>query len=227
MDKVNPQKDRLPRKLLLQWFATTTATLSVGEMALQSEIPMATSSLGKKLSTEGYGTDPKLNKIYQPGDVWELSMTASEKKIATVLADIILPADDLGPAASSLRVPDYIDEWISAPYPKQQRDRQVILKGFQWLDSESVKRFKKGFASLHSDQQIEICDDICYTPKAKPEHKQGAHFFMVFKNLSTAAYYSTPEGWESIGYVGNTPLASFDGPPESVLKQLGVVQTVK
>ena len=45
--------------------------------------------------------------------------------------------------------------------------------------------------------------------------------------LRLGAYYATPQGWEAIGYVGNIPLTSFDGPPPEVLKQLGVEQTVK
>ena len=40
------------------------------------------------------------------------------------------------------------------------------------------------------------------------------------------AYYGTPAGWKAIGYVGNTPLASFDGPPQEVLDRVGVQQTV-
>jgi hypothetical protein len=40
------------------------------------------------------------------------------------------------------------------------------------------------------------------------------------------AYYATPAGWKAIGYVGNTPLTSFDGPPAEVLEKLGVTQTV-
>jgi hypothetical protein len=44
----------------------------------------------------------------------------SQRRLVTFLADLILPEDEYGPAASALRVPDFIDEWVSAPYPKQR-----------------------------------------------------------------------------------------------------------
>ena len=40
------------------------------------------------------------------------------------------------------------------------------------------------------------------------------------------AYYSTQEGWKAIGYIGNVPTATFDGPSQEVLDKLGVTQTV-
>ena len=179
------------------------------------------------VAAKGYGTDPELNKIYSPGDVWPLTMTAKEKRAATALADVILPADDLGPAASEVRVSDYVDEWVSAPYPSQQAIRPEILKGLDWIDVESEKRFGKEFGGLDEKQQTAICDDICDTENAKREFKEASRFFRSFRSLAMGAYYSTPEGWKAIGYVGNTPLLTFDGPPPEVLKKLGIEQTVK
>ena len=54
-----------------------------------------------------------------------------------------------------------------------------------------------------------------------------ASFFSRFRSLAAGAYYGTPEGWKAIGYIGNIPLPSFDGPPPEVLAKLGVEQTVK
>ena len=42
------------------------------------------------------------------------------------------------------------------------------------------------------------------------------------RNLCAGGYYSTPEGWKAIGYVGNVPLITFDGPPNEVLEKAGV-----
>jgi hypothetical protein len=182
---------------------------------------------GRPNAAKGYGTDPKLVDIYEPGDVWPLTFTDAQRKAATALADLILPKDDLGPAASAVGVPAMLDEWVSAPYPAQQADRPIILDGLAWLDAESAKRFTKAFAELPDDQKRAICDDICHPPDAKPEFKKPATFFAKFRSLAAAAYYSTMEGWKAIGYVGNTPLKTFDGPPAEVLERLGVTQTVK
>ena len=45
---------------------------------------------------------------------------------------------------------DFIDEWLSAPYPEFERDRGVVLGGFYWLDSESQRRFGKDFIEAGS-----------------------------------------------------------------------------
>jgi hypothetical protein len=170
----------------------------------------------------GYGTDPVLNKTYKPGDFWPLTFDEKQKALATALADTIIPADKWGPAASTLGVVGMIDEWISAPYEDQLRDRPIILEGMTWLEGESNKRFGKAFAALDEKQREAICDDICFEPKAKPEFKKGAEFFDKFRDLTAAAYYATPQGWRAIGYIGNVMLTKYDGPPKEVLDKLGI-----
>ena len=182
---------------------------------------------GAPVAAKGYGTDPDLTKFYAPGDVWPLTFSDTERKAVTALADIILPADDFGPAASSLRVPDFVDEWVSAPYPEQQKDREVILPGLAWIDEESRSRFQKPFADVSEPQQKAICDDLGQPEQKDPQLKKGAAFFARFTGLCLGAYYATPEGWQAIGYVGNTPTGVFEGPPQEVLDQLGLEQTVK
>ena len=178
-------------------------------------------------TNRGYGTDPKLVKIYKPGEFWPLTFTDAQKRTARALADVILPKDDLGPAASEVGVVEMIDEWVSAPYQQQQADRPLILDGLAWIEAESKRRFQKAFADLSAGQHRAICDDICYAETAKPQFKQAAEFFSRFRSLCAAAYYATPAGWQAIGYVGNVALERFDGPPQEVLDRLGVTQTVK
>jgi hypothetical protein len=170
----------------------------------------------------GYGTDPKLVKDYKPGDVWPLTFNEPQKKTAAALADTIIPKDDLGPAASEVGVVEMIDEWVSAPYPQQKSDRPVILDGLSLLENESLDRFNQRFESLSAGRRSAICDDICFVEKAKPEHKKLAQFFDKFRDLAASAYYATPPGWQAIGYVGNTPLVEFTGPPPEVLERLGL-----
>jgi hypothetical protein len=119
-------------------------------------------------------------------------------------------------------VPDFIDEWVSAPYPAQQADRKEILEGLGWLDRESGARFGKVFADLNDEQRGRICDDICFVPRAKRKYKAAAHFFARFRNLTAGGFYTTPQGWKDIQYIGNVALAKFDGPPPEVLKYLNL-----
>ena len=204
------QENRLPRRRVLQWFAAVAAAegLSIPTTLAQAPKPAA----------EGYGYDPVLNKTYERGEVWPLTFTEAEKKAAVALADVIFPADELGPAASEVRVADFIDEWVSAPYPRQQNDRKAIIPGLKKLDEECQKHFQKNFADASVEQKQAACDEMA----------KGNHFFNVFTSIAAGAYYSDPRCWKALGYVGNMPIGgSFPGPPEEVLKQAGVEQTVE
>jgi hypothetical protein len=214
----------MPRREAIRWMLAAAASISaLDRPAFGAQNKMMGSPEGVK---GGYGTDPNLMKIYAPGDCWPLTFTDAQRKTAAAWCDIIIPEDEKSPSASKVGVVDFIDEWISAPYPDQKADRQPVLDGLAWMEAESKKRFDKDFASLNDDQKRAICDDICYPPKAKKEFKNAAKYFTKFRSLTAAGFYTTPPGMADIGYVGNTPLPRFDGPPQEVLDRLGVTQTV-
>jgi Gluconate 2-dehydrogenase subunit 3 len=173
-------------------------------------------------AAHGYGTDPNLVADYKPGEIWPLTLTAAQRRLAGILADIIIPADEHSPSATAVGVVEFIDEWVSAPYPAQQRDRTRVLEGFAWLDAEAARRFSKGFADLSAPEQSGICDDICNTARATPERAAAARFFALFRNLTSGAFYSTPAGRKDLKYIGNVRLPRFDGPPPELLKALGL-----
>jgi Gluconate 2-dehydrogenase subunit 3 len=201
---------RMDRREAIKWMLAATATISV----------LDGQSFGAGVGAAGYGTDPNLMEVYKPGALWPLTFTDQQRRAAAALCDEILPADDKSPSASKLKVHDFIDEWISAPYPKQQEDRTMILQGFTWLEVESNKRFRKPFIELTERQKHQICDDICSLRKCVPEFKPAAEFFAKFRLLSMAGFYTTPEGMKDIQYVGNVPLTRFDGAPAEVLRYL-------
>jgi len=175
------------------------------------------------LSLQGYGTDPDLLKTYHPGEVWPLTLTAAQRQLAGVLSDLIIPADDHSGSATSVGVVDFIDEWVSAPYPDCQRDRPVVLAGFTWLDAEAVRRVGKGFAQLEGAQQRAVCDDICEPARAAPAYRDAARFFALYRDLTAAGFYSTPVGRTDLGYIGNVPLTHFEGPPVELLRKLNLL----
>ena len=210
---------QLSRRDAVRWVMAAVAASALPARLLGERAP--------QVQSKGYGRDPDLLKTYTPGDMWPLTFTAAQRQTATMLADLIIPKDHLGPAASEVGVPAMLDEWVSAPYPEQQKDRPVILDGLTWLDDESRKRFSKTFSQLREDEQRPICDDICWIERVKPEFRKPAEFFSRFRALCSGAYYSTTPGWAAIGYVGNVALPQFDGPPPEVLQKLGVTQTVR
>lgn len=208
-------KNRLPRRQVLQWIAAATATGTVGIPGLPA--------LGQTPGAEGYGTDPNLVAPHEPGGYWPLTFSEPDQKTVAALADVILPADDLGPAASAVRVPEYIDEWVSAPYPAQKNDRKVFIPGLEALHAYTGKKFGKRFEELSDAEKIAVCESIT---KPEPDAKALSGFFHKFTSIAMGAYYSTQEGWKAIGYHGNIPTVTFDGPPPEVLDRVGVEQTV-
>ena len=226
-DMTNPEiplPARIPRRAAIKWMMTAVASATLLDRASFGARPGRRSAPDKVAG--GYGTDPDLQRNYQPGELWPLTFTEAQRATAAALCDVILPADSKGPAASSVGVPDFIDEWISAPYAGHDVDQRTLLEGLAWLNAESQKRFGNDFINLIVRQKNAICDDICHIPKAKSEFKKAAQFFKKFRDLAAGGYYTTPQGMKDIGYVGNIPLATFDGPPPAVLEKLGVTQTV-
>ncbi len=170
------------------------------------------------IPARGYVTDPNLLKTYRRGELWPLTMSAPQRRLAGFLTDLIIPADAHSPSASAVGVVDFIDEWISAPYPLHLQDRTIVLDGFTWLDAEAGK----GFAELDSTEQNGICDDICDELRAVTVRRDAARFFALYRDLTAGGFYSTPVGRKDLGYIGNVPLARFDGPPPALLKKLNL-----
>lgn len=212
MDTVNEHDQaRVDRRTAIKWVLAASAALQLPTPAL-----VAYAKTGA-----GYGKDPELLKIYQPNSLWPLTFDKSQRATATVLCDLIIPADERSPAASKVGVVDFLDEWISAPYPESQRDRPVVIDGLAWVDAESQRRFANAFVAISATQRVEICDDISVAkPPAKLAH--AAEFFTRFRALAAGGYYTTPIGMKDLNYVGNVALAKFEGPPPEVLKRLGL-----
>ena len=215
---------RIPRREAIRWMLAAAAASALDPAAFGAQKKMIGSPEG---IAGGYGTDPNLVRDYAPGDCWPLTLTEAQRKTAATWCDVIIPPDDKSPSASQLGVVDFIDEWVSAPYPDQKADRKIVLAGLEWMEAESKKRFDKDFAALSEEQKHAICDDICYGAKAKQEFKEAAKYFAKFRSLTASGFYTTPQGMTDLGYVGNTPMAKFDGPPQEVLDRLGVTQTVE
>jgi hypothetical protein len=198
----------------------STAQANSAASAASSAVPSAAPSTAPV--ARGYGTDPDLAVNYHPGGPWPLTLTADQRVLAGILCDIILPADDHSPSASAVGVVDFIDEWVSAPYPTFQRDRGVVMGGLIWLDEESERRFGRNFSSLDPAERHGICDDICELSRAPKALRDPAHFFALYRDLTAGGFYSSPAGRKDLNYIGNVPLTNFGGPPPALLKSLGL-----
>lgn len=213
------------RRTTLLWLATAMAAAAPLAACGESKSGFVWAVPTTKITSKGYGKDPKLNEPVVP---WPLTLTRAELAACTALCDLILPADADAPAASAVGVPAFLNEWVSAPYPDQQKDRDLIIPGLAWLDAEAQQRgFGSEFAHASAANQKAIADDVAFKGKVKTGLEKPAEFFARMRSLTLGAYYTTPEGWKVIGYPGNQPAgnAPYAGPtPEALAHVRGVIE---
>jgi len=158
----------------------------------------------------GYGTDPDLLKR---SVTWAKTLTTSERAALESLCDIVLPADPPHPSAKEIAVHEFLDEWLSAPYPQMQADRKMILAGLGALEEAAGRQSAKPFAEMDASRQVEVFDRLC-------GNEATSGFARRLIELICAGYYTTREGHAAIGYVGNVAQESFAGPPAEVVRHL-------
>lgn len=150
--------------------------------------------------------------------------TSHEIDTITILADIIIPKDEVSGSASDAKVPEFI-EFIVKDMPQHQLP---MKGGLRWLDMQCMKRYEKSFKDCANEQQIAMIDLIAYPEKAKgnEELQPGVSFFSLMRNLTATGFYTSEIGVKDLGYAGNTP-NQWNGVPDEVLKQYNLSYTEK
>jgi hypothetical protein len=202
-DAPKPYVSKIDRRTAITWIGVVGAAT-----AAAAGVVVYGPKMGGKSEAKGYGTDPNL---VEPAKApWPRLLTPDQLQAAAILADYILPASATAPSASAIGVPDFIDEWVSAPYPDQVASRAKIVPG---LNDLARKVLKAGAAER----------------AAAMKALHGTPFFLSFRKLTIGAYYTTKEGFQDIGYIGNVARVSDPGPSEAVkaalereLKKLGL-----
>jgi gluconate 2-dehydrogenase gamma chain len=140
----------------------------------------------------------------------------------TVLANIIIPADEKSGNAEEAGVPEFI-EFIVKDKPEFQTP---MRSGLKWLDIECLNRYEKTFIDCNDKQQLQVVDAIAYPEKATPEIKKGVAFFNLMRNLTATGFFTSEMGVKDLGYEGNRPNL-WKGVPEDVLKEYNLAYTEK
>lgn len=209
------------RRNALKIIASTTIAVPVLGCAEGGRAPVAKGRVQNPAAATDTRslTDPDL---LNPNIHWNFVLSTEELLLLNVLANIIIPRDTVSPSAGDLNAQNYINEWVSAPYDNNRSDLIMVRGGLVWIRRESLKRYNRNFVDLSGAQAHRICDDIRWLEVAKPEFQAAARFFAKVRDLCATAFYTTEEGMADIGYVGNKPSATFDGPPLQVLRRLGL-----
>ncbi len=233
MSKPRQNIVRVDRRTTIKWLTATMAAANAGyasgQRSVGEEIPPRPAGplLGAAEATDGVtiGTDPGLMNPVIP---WARTMTDAQLDVAARLCGLILPSDDRSPAASALGVPDFIDEWVSAPYAAQQRDREQILPGLEWLERQSLASYGDSFTRVSEEQASDLLDRIAWPHKLAPGLEEQGRFFDRFRSVAVGAYYTTATGMAEIGYLGNVPISSdYPGPDAEAMEHLaGVLESL-
>ena len=148
--------------------------------------------------------------------------TTAEMATITVLADIIIPKDEVSGSASEAGVPAFIDFIV-----RDMPTHQIPMRGgLRWLEMQCLNRYGKPFPDCTSAQQIEMVEAIAYPAKAKPDMKPGVQFFSLMRNLTATGFYTSSIGVKDLDYQGNQPNA-WKGVPAEVLQPYGLQYTDK
>ncbi|MCQ0111534.1 gluconate 2-dehydrogenase subunit 3 family protein [Zhouia amylolytica] len=190
---------------------TVTSGFMFSGCLTDSEEQVANETPTPEIEESGYGRTPE--ELARDKELYSKTFF-NEHEMATlaVLSDIIIPADETSGSATDAKVPEFL-EFIVKDMPHHQTP---MRGGLMWLDHESNKRFDKVFKDTPETQQLEIIEDIAYPDDVKPEFLQGAKFFSRIRNLVATGYFTSKEGIEYLGYVGNVPNV-WDGVPQDVL----------
>ena len=187
-----------------------------------------TKLLQEKPKTEAseFATDRNPAEIKHEKELMAMEKFFTDHEMATitVLADIIIPKDEVSGSASDAKVPEFI-EFIVKDMPSH---KTPMRGGLRWLDMQCHKRFEKTFVSCSKEQQLEMVDLIAYPDRAKekPELKPGVSFFSLIRNLTATGFYTSQIGVKDIGYMGNQP-NQWKGVPEDILKKYNLAYTEK
>lgn len=208
------------RRVTLKWMlaamASGTAPVQSVYAAQSPSSPWPDVKL-QPVAGRGYGTDPNLLEPVVP---WPKTLAAAQLATVAAVCDTILPAEGPWPAPSTVGIHQFVDEWVSAPYPQQQGDRAVILNGLAWIEGQAQARHGASYAKLDEAKRSLILSDA-----AKADGR-GRDFLDKMKFLTTGAYYTSEKGIEELGYVGNVPITDSDYPgptPEAMAHLKGVL----
>jgi gluconate 2-dehydrogenase gamma chain len=179
--------------------AAGAATSAVPSEAAASEEPALSGSLPNKAY---------VRKVFNEAQ-W---------RTASVLCDLIIPADDRSGSATQAGVPEFIDDWID--FRQQQDGNDALMSqvfgGLMWLDSESHRLFDVSFINASLAQQQQILDRIAWPNRVTPQDHRWMLFFSEFRDLTVSGFYSSRMGVADLPYLGNRMVAKWAGCSEEV-----------
>lgn len=171
------------------------------------------------LETTAIETRTTLERLAERGQQYQPKVfNAHEWRTVRVLVDIVIPKDARSGSATDAKVPEFMDVFMQT----RENMRTWMRTGLTWLDDECRKRFSKQFIDCDAAQRKAVLDDIAYPRRARAEMQNGVRFFNNFRNFTASGFWSSKMGVDDLQYMGNRPMAQWNGCPQPALNKLGV-----
>lgn len=159
------------------------------------------------------GAPQQPRPVYQPKQ-----FTPDEWRLVRLLVNYVIPRDARSGSATDAGVPEFMDFMLG----ENAGMRTWMRNGIAWLNGECRRRHGKGFVSCSDAQRREVLDAIAYPRRAEAAMRPGVDFFNSFRNLTSSGFWTSRIGIADIGYLGNRPVAKWEGTPAEVIRKMGL-----
>ena len=166
----------------------------------------------------GAAAQPAAPQPAAPRPYTPKQFTTDEWRLVRLLANYVIPRDGRSGSATDAGVPEFMDFMLG----ENAGMRAWMKNGLGWMNAECRTRFGKGFVSCSDAQRRELLDAIAFPKKAAAALKPGTDFFSNFRNLTASGFFSSRIGIADLGYIGNRPVAKWEGTPPEVMRKLGL-----
>lgn len=207
------------RRVLLKRIAAAVASTGVLDLASGQHVHKAVS-----------------NEKQRSGEYTPQCFNGGEYRTLQRLSELIIPADEQSGSALDAGAPEFIDVLAN----QNEELAEIFISGIFWLDREMGRRRDRRFAEATEGEQIRLLDELAaavdrsagmlidfhsapeyagfqdYTARPGGRLGPGARFFVWARRLIVDAFYTSPIGFEDVGYKGNHYRTEYEVPQEAI-----------
>ena len=213
------QAGEVSRRVLLKRIAAAVVSTGVLDLASGQHVHQAASQ-----------------EKQRTGEYTPQCFNAGEYETLQRLSELIIPADDHSGSAHDAGAPEFIDVLSS----QNEELAEIFISGIFWLDREMGRRQATRFKDASGEEQTRLLDDLAadadgsetvlrgsrasveyagfkdYKARADRGLGPGARFFVWARRLIADAFYTSPIGFEDVGYKGNHYRIEYEVPQEAI-----------
>jgi hypothetical protein len=123
------------------------------------------------------------------------ALPEGSEALLLVAADVLVPRSDVHPAASEIDLMPRLERWIASSARRARSYRET------WPAFETEVRARSGEA-LPDPKELQVLFGRWHEAYRENRPSDAARFFEQFRRDVLRVYYSSPQGWASLGYAG-------------------------